>query len=358
MNESETIAVPHLAPVHNAQAWRGHDMARRRDWIHVFSREEVKELDRAVSLADQPTGRDILQIQRKDFPLPRLATVLERVRREVLHGRGFYLFRGLPVERYSIRQSAIAYWGLSLYLGDEALSQNGKGHVMGHIVNLGLDYSDPDTRGYQTSARLNYHCDYSDIVGLLSLRSSKSGGLSSIVSSTTIWNELLQRRPDLARALTQPLYYTRWGEIPEGKLHYDAVPMFCSYRGRVIATYVRSAINKAQALAGVPPLTAQQIEGMDLVDALAADPQLHLEMEFKPGDIQLLCNFSTFHSRTSFEDWPELEKRRHLLRIWLACKDGPPLPQFMLERTGATATGRPDGIKVPGVPLVASLEPT
>lgn len=356
MHSPEITNAHVLAPVSNAQAWLGADMARRKDWIHAFTAEEVAELDSAVLHADQAIP-DIMRIRRADFPLPRLAEVLARQRRELLHGRGFHLFRGVPVQRYSLRQSAIAYWGLSLYLGDEALSQNGKGHVMGHIVNLGLDYSDPNTRGYQTSARLNYHSDYSDIVGLLCLRSPKSGGLSSIVSSTTLWNEMVERRPDLAQALLEPLYYTRWGEIPEGKLHFDAVPLFSPYRGRIIATYVRSAINKAQALPGVPRLSAKQIEGMDLLDSIAADPQFRLDMDFQPGDIQLLCNFCIFHSRTSFEDWPEPEKRRHLLRIWLACKDGPALPQSMFERTGATATGRPDGIKLPGVPLVASLEP-
>jgi len=115
MHVTETIEAHTLAPVRNAQAWRGPDMARCTDWIHAFTAEEIAELDRAVMHANQAIP-DIMRIRREDFPLPQLEDVLSRVRREVLHGRGFFLFRGVPVQRYSIRESAIAYWGLSLYL--------------------------------------------------------------------------------------------------------------------------------------------------------------------------------------------------------------------------------------------------
>ena len=126
----------------------------------------------------------------------------------------------------------------------EACSQNGKGHVLGHVTNLGLDYSDPGMRGYQTNARLPYHTDSSDIVGLLCLKPAKAGGLSSVVSSTTLYNEVVRRRPDLIEVLEAPFYRTRWGEIPEGKAAWAEVPVFMAYKGRVIAHYVRSAIRK------------------------------------------------------------------------------------------------------------------
>src|SRR5262245_18794918 len=97
-----------------------------------------------------------------------------------------------------------------------------------------MDFSDPETRGYQTGARLAYHTDYSDVVDLLYLSISKAGGASSIISSTTVWNELLRRRPDLAEALAGPLYYTRWGEIPEGKKRYSEVPVFTPWQEHMI----------------------------------------------------------------------------------------------------------------------------
>ena len=341
----------------NPQAWRGPQVAGLSDWIHAFTEDEVAEIEAAVRRADRP-GRDIVGMNRDDFPLPGLAPRLARVRREVLHGRGFFLLRGLPVQRWTIRQAAIAYWALGSHWGDP-VSQNGKGHVLGHVVNLGLDYADPEVRGYQTNARLNYHADSSDIVSLLCLRSGRSGGLSTIVSSTTLWNELVARRPDHAEALTHPLYYTRWGEIPEGREPWAEIAAFTPWGGRMVATYVRSAIMKSQLMPEVPRLTPLQLEAMDHLDALAADPALHLDMAFRPGDVQVLCNHSILHSRTAYEDWPEPERRRHLLRLWLACDDGPALPGFMTDAfQRATPGGRPDGIRVPGVPLVAPLDPS
>lgn len=351
-----TRVVSELPRFDNAQSWYGVDMARRDDWIHAFTPEELADIDRAVGHAEA-TGRDIAELRAADFPLSApMRALLDRVKTEALHGRGFMLMRGIPVARYTLRQSAIAYWGLGSHMG-EAVSQNGKGHVLGHVTNLGLDYADPEVRGYQTNARLNYHADSSDIVMLLCLRTGRSGGLSSIVSSTTLWNELVRRRPDHARALLAPLYYTRWGEIPADRKPWAEIAAFTPWGNRMIATYVRSAIAKSQRMPEVPRLSPLQIEAMDHLDALAADPALHLDMAFEPGDVQVLCNHSILHSRTAYEDWPEPERRRHLLRLWLACEDGPALPPFMTENfQGQTANGRPDGIRVPGVPLVAPLE--
>ena len=80
-------------------------------------------------------------------------------------------------------------------------------------------------------------------------------------------------------------------------------------------------------------------------------------MEFRTGDIQLLCNHAILHSRTAYEDYEEPEKRRHLLRLWLACTDGPPLPHWMTDAyEGKLGDGRPNGFEVPGVALNAPLE--
>jgi hypothetical protein len=328
-------------------------MAQAADWTYELSAAHVAELDRAVASAEA-TNTALLDIGVSGFRLPRLEPVLAKIRDNVLHGRGFHLIRGIPVERYSVPQTAIAFWGIGQHLG-EPVPQNGRGHMLGHVTNVGLNYDDPEVRGYQTNARLPYHTDLSDVVALVCLRSSKSGGLSSIVSSTSLWNELVRRRPQFARVLQRPLYYTRWGEIPEGKLAHESAPVFTPWQGRMIATYVRSAIKKAQALPEVPRLTDEQIEAMDFLDSLCVDPCHHLDMAFAPGDMQILCNHFIFHSRTAYEDWPDPGRRRHLLRLWLASAGGPELPPFMCERTGRTASGRPDGIRVPGVAPAAPL---
>lgn len=342
-----------LPLIEGPQSWYGSDQSKLADeWTCTLTQADVAEIEAALSSVRETP---ILEISADNFQVPGLAGRLASIKREVLHGRGFFMVRGLPIERYDMADAARIFWGLGAQWG-EAVSQNGKGHVLGHVKNLGLDYDKPETRGYQTNARLPYHTDSSDIVGLLCLKKSRSGGASSLVSTTTVYNEMVKRRPDLAAVLMKPVYRTRWGEVPEGRKPYYGTAPFNLVNGRVICTYVRSATRKAQLMDVVPRLTPEQEEAMDLFDALANDPALHLDMQFEPGDMQWVCNHSIAHSRTAYDDFEEPEKRRHLLRLWLACDDGPDLPAaFTGEHQGQTKGGRPDGIKVPGVELVAPL---
>lgn len=339
------------APVETPQCWYGPDMARRPElWTHELAAEEVAEIEAAVARLDDVP---ILEIARE--PLPGLEKRLARIREEALHGIGFQVIRGLPVGRWTVGRAAAAFWLLGLHLG-EAVSQNGKGHVLGHVRDLGLDYSLAETRGYQTSARLPYHTDQSDLACLLCLRTAREGGLSSLVSSVTIWNEMVRRQPDLAGALCRPVARTRWGEVPAGRRPWAEVPVFLPWRGNVVTTYTRSAVEKARPMPGPPEPTALQTEAMDTIDALAADPALHLDMVLEEGDLQIVSNHRILHSRTAYLDWEDPERKRHMLRLWLACADGPDLPPLMTEEyQEATASGRPNGINVPGVPLSAPL---
>lgn len=357
MSELASLPLASVLPMfRDAAAWQGPQMAGRSDWRIELTAAEVAELDAATNAA-LARGADMVTLAEPDFPLPRLGVRLRAIRHEILHGRGFVLLRGWPSEARSLAQSAMAFRGIGAHLG-EAVSQNAKGHILGHVTNLGLDYADPTTRGYQTNADLRFHTDGGDIVGLLCVRPSRAGGLSRIASSTTVWNELVQRRPDLARVLSEPFHFSRVGEVRPGQARFFRSPVFQPWQGRMIAVLVNSFIRKAQAFDEVPRLTPEQIEALDLVESLAGDPAIRLDMDFRPGDMQFLCNHSIFHSRTAYEDWPELERRRHLLRLWVSCADGPSLPPNMTtDFQGATAQGRPDGVHLPGVPLVAPLEP-
>lgn len=356
-SSAKTATAADLPVFQDATAWYGPAMARRDDWVHLLDDADVAEIDAAV---DQAMARnvDLVTLSAADFPLPRLAARLRQIRSEVLHGHAFALLRGWPSGERSFEQSAYAFRGVAAHLGDEALSQNGKGHVLGHVANLGLDYSDPTTRGYQTAAELRYHVDAGDIVGLLCVRPSRSGGASKLASATTVWNELVRRRPDLARALTEPLAFSRWGEIGAGqKRYYELAPFqFCG--GRVVTVCIAGAIHKAQAFDEVKRLSAAQVEALLVVNEIADEPQIRLEMDFQPGDMQFLCNHFTLHSRTAYEDWPEAGRRRHLLRVWLACNDGPEVPDSLTQEwQGSTSGGRPAGINVPGMERVAPLHP-
>jgi hypothetical protein len=93
-----------------------------------------------------------------------------------------------------------------------------------------------------------------------------------------------------------------------------------------------------------------------LLDKLANDPSNYLDIEFKPGDIQLIHNHVILHDRTDYEDWPQPERKRHLLRLWLCPPNGRPLPASFADRYGSTEVGNRGGVVLPGVQLVAPME--
>jgi hypothetical protein len=338
-------------PIAGPAAWRGADMARRDDWIVRLTPAHVAELEGALAAV---RGRDLLDIRRADFPLPTLQAMLHDVRREVLDGRGFVLLRGLPAERHDVRELATLYWGIGTYLG-APLSQNAAGHVLGHVRDMGRDENDPTARIYQTTRRQYFHTDSCDIVGLLCVRTARRGGRSAIISSVTIYNELRRRRPDLAAALFEPIPTDRRGEVPAGMRPWFTIPVFSWYADRLTTMYVPRYIRSSQRLPDAPRLTPAQVEAIDLIDAIVEEPDLHLEMDFEPGDIQLLHNHQILHDRTEYEDWPEPERKRHLLRLWLAPPDARPLPPVFAQRYGSVEIGRRGGILVPGAALTVPL---
>jgi hypothetical protein len=192
-------------------AWYGSDLLARTDWIARLSEAEIVEVESAVqklerSLPQRDGGGsekesiDLRAMNPKDSDLPILAPRLQLLLDEVLNGRGFVLIKSLPVERWSKRQSAIAFLIIGTHLGN-LRTQNAHGHLLGHVKDLGHASNDPNTRIYQTRERQTHHTDSCDVVGLLCLRAAKSGGLSSLVSSTTIFNEMRRRRPDLLKCV-------------------------------------------------------------------------------------------------------------------------------------------------------------
>ena len=335
------------------QVWLGPDVAASTDWIEPLSPAEIAEIEAAaVPLAAGQA--DIATLTAADFPLPTLAPRLARIRHEVLRGRGFVLLRGLPVERWPLRVSATAFFGMGMHLG-HAVSQNAQGHVLGHVRDLGLRSDDPKVRIYQTAERQTFHTDSCDIVGLLCLQTAREGGHSALVSTGAVWNEVRRRRPDLAAQLLQPLATDRRGEVPPGQLPYFNIPVLNWFDGQLSGIYHRAYVTSAQRFEDAPRLSAAQIEALDLFDALCNDPAFHFLMTLQRGDIQLVHNHTLLHDRTAFTDWSEPERRRHLLRLWLAPTDARALPPVYAQRYGSVTPGARGGVQPKNGQLVAPL---
>jgi len=330
-------------------------MRERREWLHSFQVDEITEVEKAVASVAN-SNADIAAMTAADFPLPALGPRLENLRDEVINGRGFALMRGLPVQNWSVREAAIAYYGIGCHFGNPR-SQNAHGHVLGHVRDVGRDAeNDPSARIYQTRERQTFHTDSCDVVGLLCLQAARSGGASALVSSMTIYNEMHRARPDLLKLLFEAMLTDRRGEIPEGEKPWHEIPVFNWYEGYLSALYARRYIDSARRFSEVPALTDLQLEALDLFDQLANDPDIGLQMEFQPGDIQWVHNHTMLHDRTAYQDWQEAHRKRHLLRLWLAVPGARPLPDIYKQRYGSVEIGHRGGIIVAGAKLNAPLQ--
>jgi hypothetical protein len=320
-------------------AWKGKELAREQSWIYRFSERGLAEIDTALHKVKREK-QHLHAIRRADFPLPSLRKDLQRISMELEHGRGFVQMKGLPIDRYQEDEARIIYWGIAAYLGTP-VSQNSRGHLIGDVRDEGLNIRSGGVRGYQTNSASPFHADETDIVSLLCLRPAMSGGLSCIVSSMAIHNELLARYPWYVALLYRPFNFDWRGEQPAGGAPVYRWPVYEYFEGRLTCRYSRRMIEFAQATTGMP-LSRVEKEAFDILDELIRE--LRLDIEFETGDIQFLNNYSILHSRTDFEDYPEPRRKRHLLRLWLTAHDGRKLSTAVTSernvRNGVPCAGR------------------
>jgi hypothetical protein len=311
------LARPHSEiprrPVGGPAAWRGDELAARDDWRVVLDAAQIDEIERALDLVER-SGRPLAALRRRDFPLPTLSSRLLAWVHELQHGCGVVLLRALPVARWSEDRAKAFFWCLGLHLGRPG-AQNGRGDLLGRVRNQGLSYDDPAVRGYQTAAALRFHTDFADVVGLFCLRAAKSGGLSRFVSSVRVYDELLLRRPDLVDALFEPMLFDTRGDA--GIDYVRVIP--CRYdAGQLRSLYHGDYLRSGEQHASAPRISARVHELLDTYDAIASEPGMFIDVEFLPGDVQLLSNHTVLHSRTAYVDGDSPEQQRDLLRLWLS----------------------------------------
>jgi hypothetical protein len=334
-----------LSPIEGPSAWRGDELAKSTEWIYEVSDAERTELETVGRqlVADDP---DLRTITAADYPLPACAELNAESARQMDTGRGFILVRGLRTEEYGDVLAGAIFYLLGLHLGTP-IGQNQMGDVIDHVIaTSNKTLADPTAKPSRVRDRLPFHSDSSDVVALMCLRGAKEGGASSLVSGTTIYNEVLRRRPDLAPLLFETFHWDWLRQDPQAPESTYTSPV-CSYVDGVFSIYAgMSMIFSAQEYEGVPKLTPEQIEVLNLFDEISQEDGLAIDMNFQAGDVQWLLNYAALHSRTSYIDYPEPERRRHLLRLWLKRDVGRPLvPKFgkhvvtMGEPTGGVQPG-------------------
>ena len=312
----------------SAAAWRGDVLSKTDSWIHVLNDRQIAELE-TLGAHFVEADPDLRFVQKEDYPLVACAEAVKEWGRDVDCGRGFVLVRGLRTHLYSDALSAAIYYILGLYMGDP-IRQNEKGDLIDSIyATSDKMMDDPTAKSSKVRDSLAYHSDSSDVVSLMCLRPAKEGGASCLVSGAEIYNEILRRRPDLAPLLFER-YHWDWRRQDKYAPADTYTSPIVDLTNGVFSMYAGSLyILTAQEYPGVPQLRPEQIEVVKLFDEIAYEPGMAIEMDFRPGDIQWLSNYAALHSRTLFHDYPEPQRKRHLLRLWLS-RDGdrPRIPGF------------------------------
>ena len=312
------MTLPYREKITAPAAWRGPEIQNDDSWIMRIDSTMVDEIDTALAAAKDkglvgPIGKSA-------FALPTLQARLAEIPDRLENGHGFALMRGLPRERYSDEDCELIYWGIGAHLGSP-VSQNARGQRICHVRDVGRSLADPTARGYQTTAKLDFHCDLLpvDVLGLFCLRTARTGGASFLVSSLAVHNVLIEERPDLLDVLYEPFNVDWRGDEPEGGNPWYTNPLYSYWDGkvtsRVTTRFVLESVSRfGEALA----LTERQNEALDVVHEIAERPELRLAMDFQEGDMQFVNNHIILHAREEYEDFDEPERKRHLLRMWIS----------------------------------------
>lgn len=314
---------------HDSQsfAWKASSFKSAADYslqLTAAQRQEVLDAVRALPPDGTPQDHG-----KAAFAFPTLAPRLREAYEEVRAGRGFVVLRGLPVDDMSEQEFVAAVWGIGTHFG-KALSQNTGGDLIGHVVDASADDATP--RMYRSNLELRPHNDITAMISLACWHKSQSGGASVIVSAVTVHDELRGSAPELLEPLYQGFHYHQVGEEAPGEppVTRHRVPLFAVRNGQLSSRYLRSNLVAGHKVLGTP-LTAEEIHAMNRFDQVATAPENRLAFFLERGDMIVINNYTVMHARTSFQNFPEPERKRHLVRLWLdqdGFRDAPPEYNF------------------------------
>ncbi|MGE0225859.1 MAG: TauD/TfdA family dioxygenase [Acetobacteraceae bacterium] len=316
-------------------AWTVEDLRRDQGWMFELDDRARRDLVAAVRRGRDP-GKSLLDYRRADFDLGSAWTVIEAALREMKTGTGFVLLRGLPRAELSADEFELLTWAIGLHTG-VARPQGKASQYLSAVRDAGTEYRTGRGRGYSSNAELDFHTDSADIVLLSCYNVARAGGMSMVTSSVSAHNAMAVERPDLAELLHLPYWFSRQQEQAPGETPAYPNPIFDVADGLMCSKWNRNRLTSAQRIEGVPPVTEAQWQALDMLDAVLRRPDLMHTMYLRPGDMQILNNHVTLHSRTEFEDHDDPALKRTLFRLWLAPPDSPRLPDSWQPAFGSVA---------------------
>jgi hypothetical protein len=308
-------------PIEGPSAWRAGDIANEdyRVALNGACRDEI------LRVADELRAYPLPTILRtpNDFEWPQCRAAMTKVRRNLKEGVRFAVVDCLPLEE--IGDEAVAtsiYWLLSSLVA-RPVAQKLDGTMLYDVRDTGQQaLPGSGIRPDKTNIEIRFHIDNAynttppEIVGLLCVHTARSGGVSRVLSFPTVHNELLARHPGLLPRLYEPFWFDRQREFFPGESEIFAAPVFDDREGGLRARFSHHQIKGGYALRG-EPLDNAGAAALDATLDIFEEPGIAIEFEFQPGEIQFVDNRTLGHSRTEFEDYPEPERKRHLVRLWL-----------------------------------------
>lgn len=302
-------------PMTGPSVWRADELEDSDEWIYRFTQADLNELQRGV---ESVAGRDVHELAPDAFPLPGLEPRIKELIDELDTGRGFVVLRGLPIgARFSRDAAAAVFWAICARVG-RLVPTTKDGALLNHVYDRGPG-QDPNARAYSTNIGGHIHTDGVEVVGLMCLQPAASGGESIIASSMTVFNTLLAEHPGWL-----PILFKRFAcdwklEEPPGNPGWYPQSLYCYVDGWLSATLKTGFTRSAQRFDGVEALTEDELACLAYLESIPERPGVTLHMDLEPGDIQLVNNYVTLHSRTAYTDDPARpDERRHMLRYWMS----------------------------------------
>lgn len=307
--------------VEGARAWRADTVGSADRWTVGLDDACLDEM--AAFLQDRQSDDDPTGLRLFGAELPACRAALRPALDDLVSGRGFVVVDRIPLGRFDADEARTLYWLLGQLLGDP-FEQDVAGTLLFDVRDTGQSVTD-GARFSRTSAASSFHTDGAfhprtpDMVALLCLQVARSGGESQLINAYALHNELLAHHPEALATLYRPFLFDRRGEFAAGEKPVTETPLF-GWDGRELRLrYLHYYIRVGHERAG-RPLDAEQLRALELVEALLERDDLMATFRLEPGQMLFANNWWILHNRTAFEDFDEVERRRHYVRLWLGLR--------------------------------------
>lgn len=278
-----------------------------------------RELDALVeTLRANPLPAILLREQ--DFELEHCRVMMGEAKQMLGAGPGFVIIDKLPLDDYTKEDAKNVYWLLSQMVA-RPVAQSWDGKMIYDVRDQGK----PPGNGVRpdvTNAEQNFHTDNSynlyppEYVALLCLQPALEGGISSVVSFYTVYNQMIERHPELLTRLYQPYIFDRQREHAPDDPKLISHPLFHHGDGELLCRLSHVHVVNGYRMAG-KVLDQEGLDALETLEAVMCEREWCREFFFEPGQIQIVDNQRCGHRRTGFVDYPEAERKRHLVRLWL-----------------------------------------